>query len=102
DTGVTASTFAGSDRSDWWSLWTQLGARTTHGTFWGRIEQGERFGEQDTQLEAGWENELAETLRLRLLAGGSPDASWAPEWYAEGGLSWKPVRDFPAAVVELR
>ncbi|WAC20875.1 tetratricopeptide repeat protein [Luteolibacter sp. SL250] len=102
DFGVTGSTFDGSSRSDWWSVWTQVGWDTSLGGFWGRIEQGERFGGMDTVLEAGWEGTPADGLTARLLLGGSPDASWAPEWYGEGGLAWKPLEKWPALVGEIR
>ena len=102
DFGVTGSTFDGSERSDWWSAWTQLGWESSVGVFWGRVEQGERFDDKDTVLEIGWEGAPADGLTTRLFAGGSFDASWAPEWYAEGGVAWKPASKWPALALEIR
>lgn len=102
DFGLTGSTFSGTGRSDWWSAWTQMGWDTPVGAFWGRIEQGERFDDEDTLLEIGWEGAPAEGMTTRLFFGGSPDASWAPEWYAEGGMAWKPVDKWPTLAMEIR
>lgn len=100
--GLTASSFTGSTKSDWWSAWTQLSYRSDWGNIWGRVEQGERFDKEDTQLEIGWENTLADGLLIRGLAGGSPDADWAPEYYLESGIHWLPALDWPNLVLEIR
>ncbi len=102
DFGLTASTFADSARSDWWSVWTQLSRATDWGNFWGRIEQGERFEEQDNVLEIGWEGRTADSLSNTAILGGSQDALWAPEWYAEVGALWSPQAGWPALAAELR
>ena len=102
DFGVTGSTFAGSERSDWWSVWTQVSRVTAWGNVWGRIEQGERFDDQDTQLEVGIEGVFADDFSGRIFAGGSPDANWAPEWYAEGGVKWLPEAGWPSPALEIR
>ena len=102
DAGISASTFSDSSRSDWWSAWTQFSRTTQWGSFWGRIEQGERFDEQDTTLEIGWEGKPADGWTARAFVGGSPDASWAPEWYAELGALWVPAAGWPALAAELR
>lgn len=101
DAGVTASTLSGPG-DDWWSVWGQVSRRVGPGALWGRIEQGERFGLQDTLLEAGWEGRVHERAALALLLGGSPDADWAAEWYGESRLRWQTAEGWPDALVELR
>lgn len=102
DMGMTASTFAGGTRSDWWSVWTQYSQQTERGTWWGRIEQGERFDEADTALELGWEDDVIETVNLRAFSGFSPDAFWAPNWYAETDVLWTPYKGYPGLMAEVR
>lgn len=102
DFGITASSFAGAGKSDWWSYWTQYSHQTALGVFWGRIEQGERFGESDTILEMGWENRLLDSLQTRFSSGISPDAFWAPNWYAETHFLWTPQEDFPGLIAEIK
>ena len=53
DMGISASTFAGNSRSDWWGVWSQVSYKAASGTYSGRIEQAERFDSEDTLLEAG-------------------------------------------------
>jgi YaiO family outer membrane protein len=101
DAGVTASSLSGSG-SDWWSLWTQVSHRAGPGSLWGRIEQGERFGLQDTLLEGGWEGRVGEDISMKFLLGGSPDANWAADWYGEMGVRWMLVEHGPEPVFELR
>ncbi len=102
DMGMTASSFAGGSRSDWWSIWTQYSQQTIYGSFWGRVEQGERFDESDMLLEMGWENRVSETVNLRAFSGFSPDAFWAPNWYAETDVLWTPYLGYPGLMAEVR
>lgn len=101
DVGVTGSTLSGSG-DDWWSVWTQVSHKIGPGALWGRLEQGERFGLQDTLLEAGWEGRVHERAALAILLGGSPDADWAADWYGESRLRWQTAEGWPDALVELR
>lgn len=101
DAGLTASSLSGSG-DDWWSAWGQISYKLGAGAFWGRIEQGERFGLQDTLLEGGWEGRVHDRAALAFLLGGSPDADWAPEWYGETRLRWQTAEDWPAALLEIR
>ncbi len=102
DFGITASNFAGGGRSDWWSYWTQYSAQTALGVFWGKLEQGERFDEADYILEIGWERKILDNLQTRMFVGGSPDAFWAANWYAETNLLWKPQEEFPGIIAEFK
>lgn len=102
DAGLTASNFAGSGRSDWWSYWTQYSAQTALGVFWGKLEQGERFDESDTIFEIGWEVKMLDQLQTRMFVGGSPDAFWAANWYAEMNLLWTPQEGFPGIISEFK
>ena len=103
DIGITASSFAGGARSDWWSYWMQYSAQTSMGVFWGKLEQGERFDESDTVLEIGWEGSLLEDVQTRVFVGASPDAFWAANWYAETNLLWKPMEEsLPGIIAEFR
>ena len=70
DGGVTASHFDADERSDWWSVWTQLSRESPFGTWWGRIEQQERFDHQDTTLEAGWARTWEDHFEARAFGGG--------------------------------
>lgn len=101
DAGFTASTLSGPG-DDWWSGWAQLSRRMGPGAMWGRIEQGERFGLQDTLLEAGWEGRVHERAALAALLGGSPDADWAAEWYGESRLRLRTAEGWPDALFEIR
>ncbi len=101
DAGFTASTLSGPG-DDWWSVWAQLSRRMGPGAMWGRIEQGERFGLQDTLLEAGWEGRVHERAALAALLGGSPDADWAAEWYGESRLRLQTAEGWPDALFEIR
>ncbi len=103
DGGFTFSTFDGSGRSDWWSVWTQLSRQTAAGTIWGRVEQGERFDRQDTLLEIGLERPLGDQASVRVFGGGAPDADWAARWFAEGNLRWQPQAEhWPTLALDLR
>lgn len=103
DGGVTASHFEADERSDWWSVWTQLSRESPFGTWWGRLEQQERFEHQDTTLEAGWARTWENVLEARVFGGGSPDADWAARWYLESDLAWRPCeKPWPWLVAEIR
>jgi YaiO family outer membrane protein len=102
DFGMTASTFGGKGRSDWWSIWTQYSQQTAYGTFWGRVEEGERFGVADTILEMGWEDRLNDNLETRVFLGAAPDAFWAAKWYAETNFVWTPEVSWPGLIAEFR
>jgi YaiO family outer membrane protein len=102
DAGTTWSHFDGGDRSDWWGVWTQLARQNALGTWWGRIEQEERFDQADTTLLAGWSRHW-ENATVSLFGGGSPDADWAARWTAEGDFAWHPTKDpWPWLVAEIR
>jgi YaiO family outer membrane protein len=103
DGGVTASHFDADERPDWWSVWTQLSRESPIGTWWGRIEQQERFEHQDTTLEAGWARTWEDAFEARVFGGGSPDADWAARGYFESNFAWHPCgKPWPWLVAEIR
>ena len=102
DLGVTTSSFSGSSRSDWWSVWTQLSGPAGPGSWWLRGEHGERFSTTDTLLELGWEGLLTDGFGLRGWLGGSPDADWAARWLGETDLRFRPTAESPWFLGELR
>ena len=86
DVGLTGSTFARGERSDWWSVYGAVSTRIKAADVWFRVEQGERFGLHDFTLEAGASVPLHKNVRATLFGGYTPDADFSAEYYGELAL----------------